>query len=260
VTGLRVPGAIQSGVLLSGFSGLRLYRQPEKTQNQDMDITHHYIEKGQGKPLILLHGNGENCDYFCHQIENFSSKYRVLALDTRGHGKTARGDKPFTIRQFAQDLFDFMAEKNIEKAHLLGFSDGGNIAMVFAMEHPEKVDRLILNGANMKASGVKVLTQLPIEIGYRLASLFSNKSPEAKANAEMLGLMVNDPNLTKEDLSRIKAKTLVIAGTRDMIKASHTRYLASCIEGAELAFIKGDHFIANRNPKDFNERVMSFLE
>ena len=69
-----------------------------------MDIQHHYIEKGQGEPLILLHGNGENCDYFKGQIEVFARCYHVYAPDTRGHGKTPRGNAPFTIRQFADDL------------------------------------------------------------------------------------------------------------------------------------------------------------
>ena len=66
-----------------------------------MDIQHHYIEKGQGEPLILLHGNGENCDYFKGQIEAFARCFHVYAPDTRGHGKTPRGNAPFTIRQFA---------------------------------------------------------------------------------------------------------------------------------------------------------------
>ena len=68
-----------------------------------MDIKHYYIEKGQGEPLILLHGNGEDSTYFVNQIDEFSSYYRVLALDTRGHGQTPRGEASFTIRQFADD-------------------------------------------------------------------------------------------------------------------------------------------------------------
>ncbi|MBO7523483.1 MAG: alpha/beta hydrolase, partial [Bacteroidales bacterium] len=84
-----------------------------------MDIKHFYIEKGEGEPLILLHGNGENCEYFEHQIETFSTKYHVYAIDTRGHGKTPGGDKEFSIRQFAGDLEDFMDEHDIKKSHLL---------------------------------------------------------------------------------------------------------------------------------------------
>ena len=225
-----------------------------------MDIEHFYIEKGRGFPLILLHGHGEDCDYFRGQIDEFSKQYHVYAIDTRGHGRTPRGDMPFTIRQFAGDLLEFMDEHQIEKAHLLGFSDGGNIAMVFALQNPGRIDRLILNGANLNADGVKQTTQLPIEIGYKLAKRFSEKSDSAKRNAEMLGLMVNEPNVKPEELVGIQAKTLVIAGTKDMIKEEHTRLIAASIPDARLVFISGNHFIANKHPTEFNQAVIDFLK
>ena len=225
-----------------------------------MDITHYFIEKGTGEPLVLLHGNGEDCGYFQGQIDEFSKLYHVYAIDTRGHGKTPRGDRPFTIRQFAEDLLCFMDEHHIERSHLLGFSDGGNIAMIFAIKHPDRVNRLILNGANLKPEGVRRSTQIPIEIGYRIARMFAGKSDSARLNAEMLGLMVNDPYVEPEELAGIKAKTLVIAGTKDMIKKEHTIQISSGIPGSELVFIEGDHFIANRSPDEFNRIVLSFLQ
>ena len=225
-----------------------------------MDINHFYIEKGQGEPLILLHGNGENCGYFQGQMDVFSKRYHVYAIDTRGHGRTPRGDKPFTIRQFAEDLLGFMNDHRIEKAHLLGFSDGGNIAMVFAIRYPYRVDRLILDGANLDAAGVRRRTQIPIEIGYRIAKLFSGRSDAARLNTEMLGLMVNDPNVRPEELRKIHARTLVIAGTKDMIRESHTRLIAESIPDSQLVFIKGDHFIANKEPGKFNRAVLDFMK
>ena len=224
-----------------------------------MDINHYYIEKGTGFPVILLHGNGEDCGYFVHQMEPFAKHFRVIAIDTRGHGQTPRGEASFSIRQFAEDLLDFMNLHQIEKAHILGFSDGGNIAMVFALMHPERVEKLILNGANLNASGVKRKVQIPIEIGYRIAKIFATKSPAARKNAEMLGLMVNDPNVKAEELSCIQNPTLVIAGEKDMIKDSHTRLIAKSIPGAMLSIIPGNHFIANKNPDTFNEVVLRFL-
>lgn len=222
-------------------------------------IMHHYVERGYGFPLLLLHGNGEQCGYFEHQMEPFASHFHVLALDTRGHGQTPRGTAPFTIRQFADDLLAFMDRMDIEKAHLLGFSDGGNTAMVFALRHPERVERLILNGANLDARGVKAGVQLPIEVGYRIARLFARRNAKALRNAEMLGLMVNDPNVRLEELAHITCPTLVVAGDKDMIKDSHTRLIASAIPGAQLAILHGDHFIANRNPEAFNATVLRFL-
>ena len=225
-----------------------------------MDIDHFFIEKGQGEALILLHGNSENCDYFQGQTDEFARFFHVYAIDTRGHGKTPRGNAPFSIRQFADDLLDFMDAHHIEKSHLLGFSDGGNIAMIFAMKHPERVNRLILNGANLDAKGVKPSVQIPIEIGYRIAKIFARISQTAKLNAEMLGLMVNDPNVLPEELVKIQAKTLVIAGTKDMIKDEHTRLIAQSIPNAQLVILEGNHFIANKCPQAFNEAVLKFLK
>jgi pimeloyl-ACP methyl ester carboxylesterase len=224
-----------------------------------MDIQLHFIEQGQGQSMILLHGNGESCDYFEHQIAYFSKQYHVIALDTRGHGQSPRGEKPFTIKQFAEDLHDFMDEKGIEKAHILGFSDGGNIALTFALKYPERIEKLILNGANLFPSGVKPLYQWPIEIGYRIARLFSKKSEKAKQNAEMLGLMVNEPHIEPSELARLTMPVLVIAGTKDMIKESHTRLIYKSLPNAQMNIIEGDHFVANKNADAFNKVVDLFL-
>ena len=138
---------------------------------QIMDIRHFCMEKGTGEALILLHGNGEDSGHFKYQMEEFSSDYRVIALDTRGHGRTPRGDAPFTIRQFAEDLAAFMDRLDINSAHILGFSDGANIAMCFAAKYPHRVKKLILNGGNLNTKGVKASTQIPIELGYRITCI-----------------------------------------------------------------------------------------
>lgn len=225
-----------------------------------MDISLYYEEYGKGFPLVLLHGNGEELHYFDKQIEYFSASFRVIAVDTRGHGRSPRGSAPFTIRQFADDLKALLNSLNVEKANILGFSDGGNIALVFAMKYPDMVARLVLNGANLCSSGVKASVQLPIILGYKIASLFASKSEKAKRNAEMLGLMVNDPNIDPKELVYVKAKTLVIAGTSDMIKRKHTELISQGIPDSTLAFASGDHFIASKNPKEFNDIVGKFLE
>ncbi len=224
-----------------------------------MDIQHYFTVEGSGEPLILLHGNGEDSGYFRGQIGVFAKAFRVFALDTRGHGKTPRGAAPFTIRQFADDLLGFMDAQQLKKAHLLGFSDGGNIAMDFALRYPERVDRLILNGANLNPAGVKRTVQIPIELAYRITKQFSRRSASAAQKTEMLGLMVNDPHVEQSALASIRAKTLVIAGTKDLIKAEHTKLIAHGIPGAELVFLEGDHFVAKKHPEAFNRAVLAFL-
>lgn len=224
-----------------------------------MDISLYYHEKGSGAPLILLHGNGENSGYFKNQISFFSKSFRVIAVDTRGHGRSPRGSAPFTIGQFAEDLRCFMDSNGIGRANILGFSDGANIAMTFAMKYPGKVDRLILNSGNLYPSGLKLSVQISIVVGYRLAALFAPGSEKARKNADLLRLMAKEPQINAAELSKIKARTLVIAGTRDMIKESHTRLIAESIPDSRLVFIKGDHFIAEKNPSEFNSAAAQFF-
>ena len=223
-----------------------------------MDISLYYEKRGAGEPLVLLHGNGEDGSYFLHQMEAFSREFLVYALDTRGHGRSPRGSAPFTISQFAEDLLAFLDEQGLKRVNLLGFSDGGNIALTFALRHPERVRRLVLNGANLTPRGVKAWVQLPIVLGYQIASRL--KRPKARTNAEMLGLMVHEPQIPPSELAGLMMPVLVIAGTRDMIREDHTRLMAREIPGARLALIPGNHFIARRNPAAFNRAVWSFFQ
>ena len=222
-----------------------------------MDIELFYEKTGSGSTLLLLHGNGEDGTYFVHQIEEFSRDFTVCAIDTRGHGKSPRGTAPFTLSQFADDLLAFMDRQGLAKADILGFSDGGNIALLFALRHPERVRRLILNGANLDPKGVKPLVQLPIVLGFHFASLF--KSPKARAHAELLGLMVGEPHIDPAELKKLTMPVLVIAGTKDMIRERHTRLIADSLPNARLEMIPGDHFIANKEPAAFNRAVRAFL-
>ena len=150
-------------------------------------------------------------------------------MDTRGHGESPRGTAPFTLEQFAEDLKEFLDGRSITQCHLLGFSDGGNIALLFALKYPEYVEKLILNGADLCPSGVKLTTQLPIVLGWgmcRVPALFSRK---ARANWEMLDLMVTQPHIPTEALARLPMPALVVAGERDMIREGHTRAIAAAI-------------------------------
>lgn len=224
-----------------------------------MDIALYYTERGEGDPLVLLHGNGESHHYFKQQIDYFSTARRVIAIDTRGHGASPRGTAPFTIKQFALDLAEFLDKLELERVDLLGFSDGGNIALTFALSHPERLRRLILNGANLNTGGVKPSTQIPIELGYRMARLAAKRDPRAVRKMETLGLMVDQPNIAPSSLRTLEVPTLVIAGTRDLIRASHTRLIAESLPKGELAWIPGNHFIAAKNPGAFNAAVDDFL-
>ena len=224
-----------------------------------MDITLHAVDVGTGKPLVLLHGNGESSEYFTHQLASFPASRRVIAVDTRGHGQSPRGSAPFTLAQFAEDLRELLDQKGIEKTDILGFSDGGNIAMLFALKYPERVDRLILNGANLYPRGVKLAVQLPVVLGYGIVSLIAKFDKKAIAKKEILGLMVREPHIDPKSLAALPHKTLVIVGDRDMIRHRHSKLIADSIPNAKFVTLSGSHFIAAEESTAFNRAIEAFL-
>ena len=222
-----------------------------------MEIKLHFVEQGEGYPLILLHGNGEDHNYFEYQMEPFAEYYRVLAVDTRGHGQSPRGDAPFTLFQFAEDLKDFLDEQGIDRCHVLGFSDGANVALLFALKYPQYVDKLVLNGANLYYDGL--VDWLRWEIAEKWNRLKDNPEPWARAEWELQDLMMTQPDIDPERLCKIDLPTLVIAGDDDVIQQEHTRMIADAIPGSRLEILQGDHYVARHNVDEYNPLVLSFL-
>ena len=225
-----------------------------------MDIELFYEEKGSGEPFILLHGNGEDHTIFDNVAKHFAKQYHVIAIDTRGHGKSPLGDEPFSLYQFAEDLNEFMNEQKIEKANILGFSDGGNVALIFASEYPEKVIKLIANGANTKPSGIKPLVHLAMLFRYMLYSVAAAFSGKFELKKALYYIMLYEPHITKEELEQITAPTLVLVGTEDLIKESESKYIKKSIPNSEIVFVLGNHFIVKNNTKDYIFAVEKFLD
>lgn len=225
-----------------------------------MDIELFYEEMGSGEPLILLHGNGEDHTIFDNVAKHFAKQYHVIAIDTRGHGKSPLGDEPFSLYQFTEDLNEFMNEQKIEKANILGFSDGGNIALIFASEYPEKVIKLIANGANTKPSGIKPLVHLAMLFRYMLYSVAAAFSGKFELKKALYYIMLHEPHITKEELEQITAPTLVLVGTEDLIRESESKYIKKSIPNSEIVFILGNHFIVKNNTKDYIFAVEKFLD
>ena len=215
----------------------------------------------QAPTLILLHGNGEDHTYFVKQIPAFSPHFRLVLMDTRGQGQSTGGDGELNFSVFAADLLALMDHLQIAKAHLLGFSDGGNLALTFALAHPERVQSRILNGANLEPGGVKLSTQLPIVLGYGCCRLLSPFSHKARQNGALLGLMVNHPHIPPQALAALTMPALVIVGERDMIRDRHSQLIARSLPNAQFVRIPGgDHFCAAKCPEVFNHAVLSFLQ
>ncbi len=230
-----------------------------------MDIKQFYTDNGpsdERSPIILLHGNGGNSSSFFYVSDHFSKYRRVIALDTRGHGRTPKGKGPFTLKRFSEDLYEFMNEMNIKKAVLVGYSDGGNIAMIFASEHPEMVDALVLNGANMFPKGLKDKDLKDITNAYKKTKRALRRSPNdayLKNELDLLSLMVNEPNLTPSDLSCVSAPALVLVGSHDVIKKEHTDLICRSFSNSKLAVVDGGHNIVKTNSEPYIAAVEAFL-
>ena len=216
---------------------------------------------GHGAPLVLLHGNGEDSGYWSQQIPEFTRFYRVIAVDSRGHGRSESGTQKLSFERMVNDLKIVLNEKGITRAHILGFSDGGNLAIKFALTYPQCVDKLILNGANVEMlRGVKAHIQLPVYSAYALTSLLGCFSKHAARKRDVLGLMVHPYGVSMDDLNRITMPTLIIVGEHDMIRSSQTREMAKHLPDCRVAvFRDGDHFVAAKQPSRFNRTVIEFL-
>ncbi len=236
----------------------------ELTNNMNTELF--YTDSGSDRthaPLILLHGNGGNSSSFFYVVHHFSAFRRVITVDTRGHGRTPKGDKPFTLKQFAVDLREFMTELEIPKAVLIGYSDGGNIAMIFARMFPEMVEGMVLNGANMFPDGLKEYVLRDMQRDYkklRKALRKNPQNPKARAELDLLSLMIKEPDLTPEQLGKMDMPALVLVGSHDVIKEEHTRLIASSLPRSELAVIDGGHNIVKTNSAAYNEEIEKFLK
>lgn len=168
-------------------------------------------ESGTGQPMVLLHGNGEDSSYFVNQMSFFESKYHVIAVDTRGHGRSPRGQGAFTLERFAEDLKEFLDRRGLRRIILLGFSDGGNIALIFALKYPGYVDRLILNGANLNPFGMRlsVLADVAQEYLGVEGKLWLQKSGIGQVREKMqmaAGKMRTEKQFSKENEKRMDRK------------------------------------------------------
>lgn len=226
------------------------------------DCTLIYYEKsGQGAPLFLLHGNGGHGGYFSGQIQSFAEYFTVYVIDSRSHGRSTNAREVLDFPLMANDLLELMLHENLEEISILGFSDGANLALVFSILYPERVNALVLNAGNTLVSGIKLWGNLATRVQYiwfRLLSLFQ---PKYKKNAQVVKLMMHDIGVAESQLDQISCPVLIIVGSRDVVKLSHSKYLARAIKPASfIRMARENHFYAKRNPASFNHEVLVFLK
>ena len=213
--------------------------------------------------LLLLHGNGESWRCFARQVGPFSEAgYRVIALDSRGHGSSGRGTLPMTPQQLAADTLDALTLLGIPKAVPVGFSDGGNIALLMGILRPAAVEALVAAGPNLVPAGAKLTAQLPCELLYPPLRLLGKKLPAAALRADILGLMVDQPQIPFEALRSLRRPALILGGGRDMIRPGHLCHIAGALPMGRLSILpEASHFVFHAPwAQETNRRVLDFLQ
>ncbi len=225
------------------------------------DVQIYYEEYGAGEPIIFLHGNGQNIKYFKKQIQFFSREFRVIAVDSRGHGNSTDTNSDYNYEILADDLLRVMNSLKIEKAHIVGWSDGGITGLIFATKHISRILSLSIMGANFDTKGLKLSVRMAVSLAYYISKPLSFFSKKMAGYNKRNKLMKTQPHITFSELQKITTKVLIIVGSNDFIKDIHTSELAQNIENAQVLVIKNsDHFAPLKKTKEFNEAILKFIK
>jgi len=227
-----------------------------------------YATYGAGFPVILLHGgygHGGNWGYQVPALIN--SGYRAVLIDSRGHGRSTHDGRPFTYELMASDVLAVMDALHVEKAAVVGWSDGACTALILGKIAAARVAGVFFFGCNMDPSGTKEIEPSPIldRCFRRHTKDYAELSatPEQfKAFAEAIGQMQRtEPNYSARDLAEIRVPVAIVQSEHDeFIKHEHAEYLARSIPGAELILLPGvSHFAPLQRPAQFNSVMRAFL-
>lgn len=237
------------------------------------DITMYFEVHGKGEPVIVLHGSGDSIETMKNAIVALAKHYRVIAVDTRGHGRTTDSDQPFSNELFAKDIIELMTLLEIDKAHILGLSDGGVTGLAIAMDYPDRIDKLVTIGANFTPDG---LTELAVDNmsdggdvdAVPISPVYEKYAPDPShwpmLIEKLWQMNLSGPNYTQEDLGKIQAPVLVIMGERDeFIRVEHTEELHRMIPDSILFIVpRAGHNVFDVGPyvpQEVNEAILEFL-
>jgi len=222
-----------------------------------------------GVPVLLLHGGSLNSNYFGLLIPVLAKHgYRVIAMDSRGQGRSARAQGPITYHMMANDTIALLDRLHIRQVSLVGWSDGGIIGLDLAINHPGRLHRLFAYGANTDVSGVYANAgKAPTVIAFeaRAKREYHELSPTPDDWDSFLAVMGHmwstEPDFSPGQLRSIRVSTTIADGQyEEIIKPQHTRYIAATIPNAKLVILPDvSHFAILQDPAEFNAAVLSFL-
>jgi len=221
----------------------------------------YYETYGHGHPLLLLHGNSVSISSFDKQIPELAKHYQVIAVDTRGHGRSGEDGKLYTYDLFAQDMNALLDSLHLDSVDILGWSDGGNTGLIMGMTYPRKIRRLCVMGANVFIDHSVVEKWVFKTLNKEQKELKTSKFPDDANRSRLITLLLTQPQHKFEDLQAIRCPTLVMAGEKDVIKPEHSKQIAAHIPHSQLLiFPGGTHYEPSEHPDVFNKAVLDFLD
>ncbi|WPU97246.1 alpha/beta hydrolase [Mucilaginibacter sp. cycad4] len=218
---------------------------------------------GKGKPLLMIHGNGGSINAFEKNIPYFAKKYKVIAVDSRAHGKSTDPRDSLTFEMMADDFAALLDIMHIDSAYVIGWSDGGINALVMAMRHPEKVIKLASTGANLWPDSTALIPSLwrDMEKEYTSKKDYHFVTAKEKNDRKVFMLDYKEPNIKLSALKAIKCPSLIIAGDHDLIVTMHTVQIAENIPNAYLWILPNSgHGTLVEHAGEFNKKVDGFFE
>ena len=252
----KMISVLLAGVMTAGICGIGLEAGAVNAKSSGMPPVLKYgfiecngvkIEYGiygdmHGDPLLLLPPNGGDMHSFDNSIlPEMAKHFKVIAVSPRGCGKSGRGTGKLTFEVMSADLVVFLDSLHIAKTKIFGFSDGGNLGIVFTLEHQDRVSKLVIMGANINTFGSKNGVQLGIdaEYAYLCAAAFFTQDKSIALQRDICGMMVGQPTLKFKDLAAIKIPVLNIYGEFDLNKRWHSKLITASIDDAQELMIMG---------------------
>jgi pimeloyl-ACP methyl ester carboxylesterase len=217
----------------------------------------YYAVRGSGPTLVLLHGGGDSGEHsFERQIDVFSQHHRIIAPDQVGQGHTPDVTGPLSYTSMAQDTATLLKSLKLGRADVVGFSDGGILALIVAIRHPELVHRLVISGVNVTPEGLT-----PEELQGLRAAQIKTPTTVAEKLAKLWLTSPTETELSLAMLSKIDRPVLLISGDRDAITLEHTLLIFHALPRAELCVLPGtDHATFAGRPEWLNPIISAFLD